>query len=172
MFHPDRKWIHRLSERLSSLGIFGTWLWASLKPLDTIGLWCSRSFRGPSIRPPVRRETPVYRIAFPVWKLFFSSMSISATGREIISESCQIKLKSDCIYQFPIDLQPNGIPLVSDQSKNVKYNLIWVRFDATPETFLLRASLEYATEAFKDGDKLAHMIPSMRVYIYMLYIYI
>ena len=32
------------------------------------------------------------------------------THREIFSKSYQIKLKSDCIYHFPIDLELNGRP--------------------------------------------------------------
>ena len=47
--------------------------------------------------------------------------------REIFSKSYQIKPKSDCIYHFPIDLEPNGCPFaVSNQSENGKYNLISV----------------------------------------------
>ena len=30
--------------------------------------------------------------------------------RGIVSESCSIKPNLDCIYQFPIDLEPNGRP--------------------------------------------------------------
>ena len=35
------------------------------------------------------------------------------THREIFSKSYCIKLKSDCIYHFPIDLEPNGRPFGS-----------------------------------------------------------
>ena len=35
------------------------------------------------------------------------------TLREIFPKSYQIKAKSDCIYQFPIDLDPNGSPFGS-----------------------------------------------------------
>ena len=31
-----------------------------------------------------------------------------STDREIFLESYLIKLKSDCIYHFPINLEPNG----------------------------------------------------------------
>ena len=34
---------------------------------------------------------------------------IASPHREIFSESCKIKPKSDCIYHFPIDLERNGI---------------------------------------------------------------
>ena len=49
------------------------------------------------------------------------------THGEIFSKSCQIKPKSDCIYHFPIDLEPNGRPFaVPNQSGNGKYNRILV----------------------------------------------
>ena len=36
-----------------------------------------------------------------------------ATHRGIFSKYYQTKLKSDCIYHFPIDLEPNGRPFGS-----------------------------------------------------------
>ena len=50
----------------------------------------------------------------------------SFTHREILSEYCQIKPKSDCIYIFPIDLeQQTKYRLVPNKLKNGKYNLIY-----------------------------------------------
>ena len=49
------------------------------------------------------------------------------TDREIFSKSYQVKPKSDCIYHFPIYLEPNERPfVVLNQSGNGKYNLISV----------------------------------------------
>ena len=50
---PDWKNLHRLSERLASLSIMGVQLSASIKPLNTMVLWCSRE---PSIVSPWCRE--------------------------------------------------------------------------------------------------------------------
>ena len=53
--------------------------------------------------------------------------------RENFLKYFYIKLISDCIYLFPIDLKPNGhVRLVSNQSENGKYNLIsaYFRFDS------------------------------------------
>ena len=38
---------------------------------------------------------------------------LRSTQREIFSKSYQIKQKSDCIYDLPIDLKPNGRPFSS-----------------------------------------------------------
>ena len=48
------------------------------------------------------------------------------TQREIFCKSYQINPKSDCIYNFLIYLDPNGLPLgpMANQSENGKYNLI------------------------------------------------
>ena len=52
------------------------------------------------------------------------------THREIFSKSYRLKLKSDYIYHFPIDLeQQPDVRLVPNQSEYGKYNLISVRFN-------------------------------------------
>ena len=43
----------------------------------------------------------------------FSNHFIDYTHREIFSKSYEIKPKSDCVYPFPIDLEPNGRPFGS-----------------------------------------------------------
>ena len=51
------------------------------------------------------------------------------TNTEKSSKSWWIKPKSDCIYHFPMDLEPQkNFRLVQNQSHNGKYNLIWVWF--------------------------------------------
>ena len=57
--------------------------------------------------------------------------------REIFSKSCWINPKSDCIYHFPIDLEPNRRPFgFPNQSENVKYNLISGWFNKIYKIFL------------------------------------
>ena len=52
---------------------------------------------------------------------------MSYAHREIFSKSYQIKPKSDSIYHFSIQLEPNGRPFaVPNQSENGIYNLISV----------------------------------------------
>ena len=41
------------------------------------------------------------------------STILDNTHRVIFLKSCSFKLKSDCIYHFPIDLGPNGRPFGS-----------------------------------------------------------
>ena len=43
-------------------------------------------------------------------KIFGHNFFIEVSHREIFSESCKFKPNYDCIYNFPIDLAPNGIP--------------------------------------------------------------
>ena len=40
---------------------------------------------------------------------------LDITHREIISDSCQIKLNLDCDYNFQIDLAPKGVPFCATQ---------------------------------------------------------
>ena len=51
-------------------------------------------------------------------------MEITTMLREIFFESCSVNLKSDCIYHFPIDLDPCGSPFGSEsitlQWKNIE----------------------------------------------------
>ena len=48
-----------------------------------------------------------------------------SSHREIFTKSFQINQKSDCIYHFPIDLEPNERPFGSLMvEENGKYNLI------------------------------------------------
>jgi len=104
---------------LTPLGKVGSWIRAPLKPLDTIVLWCTGGFR-----------------RGPHW---FSPLMISrdTIHREIFSKSYWIKPKSDCIYHFPIDLEPNGRPIDSEPNRttlwfriNLKMvNTIWFLFD-------------------------------------------
>ena len=67
--------LHRLSERLTPLGIIRSQLRAPLKLFNTIVLWCSWSIRGPSIRPQFWQETPVSHKAdasFSFWLICIS----------------------------------------------------------------------------------------------------
>ena len=52
-------------------------------------------------------DEPTVRFALTI-----VTLSVSA-HREIFSKSYYINPKSDCIYHFPIDLDPNGRPFVS-----------------------------------------------------------
>ena len=45
--------------------------------------------------------------------LAFVTQSFRFTRREFFSESYWIDSESDCIYHFPIDLEPNGRPFGS-----------------------------------------------------------
>ena len=67
----------------------------------------------------------IFSSGFPREDLIFDDMH---THREISSKSYSINPNSDCIYHFPIDLEPNGqCPFaVPNQLENGKYNLISV----------------------------------------------
>ena len=72
--NPHKKNLHWLSERLASLSIMVAQSRVSLKPLNTIVLWCTGGFRRvSSIVPPWCRETlvswkalVVITVVFPV----------------------------------------------------------------------------------------------------------
>ena len=51
-------------------------------------------------------------------------------------KSCLIKAKSNYIYHFLIDLKPNGITFVQNQSETGKYILTLVWFNQIPKTLL------------------------------------
>ena len=75
--YPDRKELHRLFERLATLGITG----APLKPLNTIFLWCSRGFRRALQLVTHDVETPVPLL----WSLYFlhSVERFDATANDV-----------------------------------------------------------------------------------------
>ena len=110
---PDCKNIPRLSERRTPLSIMG----APLKPLDTIMvLWCSGGFSG---------GTQLGRIEMTQRDASLSGRyTPSLTHRETFSKSYRLNPKSDCIYDFPIYLDPNERPFGCERSENGKYNLI------------------------------------------------
>jgi len=62
-----------------------------------------------------------------------SSYQERLTHREIFWESCWLKPKSDCIYRFPVDLDPYGSPFGS--KSNGKYSLISGWFNKISERF-------------------------------------
>ena len=73
--------------------------------------WCSEGLRVPwiALQPMMPRGI---------------SRAGMALLTEIFSKSYEMKPKSDCIYHFPSDLDPNGRPF-GDQSVHGKYSLIY-----------------------------------------------
>ena len=61
---------------------------------------------------------------------------MSATHRENFLESYSFKPKSDCIYYFLINLEPNDVRLDPNQSENGKYILISVWINKIPKSFV------------------------------------
>ena len=62
-----------------------------------------------------------------IYGFYYQRFNTSGTHRELFLKSYLTKLKSDCIYHFPIDVKPNErLFAVSNQSENDKYILISV----------------------------------------------
>ena len=58
----------------------------------------------------------------PPYQVFQMGLQLAVTIHA--EKSYSINLKSDSIYHFPIDLEPNGRPFVFKSIGNGKYNLI------------------------------------------------
>ena len=114
---------HFLSERLhrDECAIVGDWFTVPLQFFGTILLWCSKSFRGPSVgshnterHQPLPRKNPT-----------------RGTHRENFSKFYQINPKSDCFYHAPIDLEHKRTCPFVFQINRKMINTIWFRIDLT-----------------------------------------
>ena len=84
--------------------------------------------------PPISSQAPCHSCLVVIEQ---RQPSQQRAHTENFSESYYIKPKSDCIYHFPIDLEPNGPCLlaVPNESENGIYNLISVWFNKIPKSF-------------------------------------
>ena len=99
-YRPDWKEIHPLSQSLTPLGKLGSQLRAPHILFNVIVLWWSEWFHGgPQLGPCDAGKT-----------ILLIVVAFTSKYSEISSESCWVKLKSDCGYHFPIDLKPNRLP--------------------------------------------------------------